>query len=118
MHGTPILDAEGRVIGIACSRTKGPRSAPCSACGKPGKQLCDGKGCDKPLCASCSVSPTPAATDYCPACFAPAWAHWKVRCGGAEVYRRQGRPAARIHFRGWVKKNPLEFLSLVVAARR
>lgn len=109
MHGHPIVDAEGKVIGIACSR--GPRYQKCSACGSSNAKLaCD--ACDKPLCAACSVSPT-GKLDFCPACTKPAFEWWKANAGGAEVYAKEGRPVGRIKFRAWVKANKAKFMELV-----
>ncbi len=57
-------------VAIICHT--GPRTKPCSVCGKPGStKLCDGPGgapgktCDKPLCIKCA-SPGGRNVDYCP----------------------------------------------------
>lgn len=70
-HGTPIRDASGKVVGIACSR--GPAFKPCSVCkSSPGTKLCDapgskpGRTCDAPLCARCSRHIPGADLDFCP----------------------------------------------------
>lgn len=111
MHGHPIVDSEGKVIGIACSR--GPRYAKCSACGSGGaKQTCD--GCDKPLCAACSVAPT-GKLDFCPTCAKPAFEWWKENAGGKAVYAEKGRAVGRVEFRAWVKANKAKFFELAKA---
>lgn len=79
MPSHPIRDADGRVIGIACSRIRrGPKPL-CSVCRKsPGTQLCDGpkpngasKTCDAPLCRACAEHVGPDR-DLCPPCAAEA----------------------------------------------
>ena len=109
MKGTPVVDpATGRVIGIACSR--GGRYAQCSACGSSQAKLaCD--GCDKPLCAQCSVAPT-SKLDFCPDCTKPAFDWWKENAGGASVYAGLGRNVGRMQFRAWVSANKKQFFEL------
>ncbi len=72
----PIRSADGRVIGIACTRMR-PKSKPCSVCkSTPGPLLCDGKAtngasrtCDAPLCAGCARnSDRTKDKDFCPKC--------------------------------------------------
>lgn len=72
MIGTPIYDADGKVIGIACSR--GPKKQDCSVCTqRAGSILCDGpapagerrKTCDAPLCRDCAHRVGPNR-DLCP----------------------------------------------------
>ena len=65
---TPILDANGKQIGIACSR--GPVKS--CKCGRRSTKLCDyplrgkkqGKTCDAPLCDRCATS-VGKNLDYC-----------------------------------------------------
>ena len=109
MHGTPILDADGKVIGIACSR--GSRFPKCCFCkGDNAKLACD--GCDRALCPACAVGPT-SKLDFCPKCALPAFDWWKANAGGGEIYEKQGRPAGRVAFRAWVKANAEKFNELV-----
>lgn len=109
MTCTPIKDDDGKFFGIACSR--GPRTYPkCPHCGGSAKLLCD--GCDKPLCAQCSVAPT-SKLDFCPSCTKPAFDWWKANAGGAAVYAGLGRNVGRMEFRGWAKKNAAQFSELV-----
>lgn len=64
-----ILDKDGAVVGVACSR--GQR---CSGCGGRASKQCDfelkgpkaGKTCDKHLCGRCAVNVGPNR-DLCPA---------------------------------------------------
>jgi hypothetical protein len=54
----------GRVIGIACDRT---RAKPCVECGRASNRLCDaelqgkkqGKTCDRAICTTCAVHVVP-----------------------------------------------------------
>lgn len=71
MIGRPIHDADGNVIGIACSRESVKL---CSACkSRRHTKLCDfplsgkkaGKTCDAPLCDRCAEHVGPDR-DYCP----------------------------------------------------
>lgn len=71
MIGRPIHDADGNVIGIACSRE---RVRLCSTgCGRRATKLCDfplsgkkaGKTCDADLCERCAEHVGPDR-DYCP----------------------------------------------------
>ena len=64
----PFRSADGKIVGIVCSRE--PRNRPCRFCGNPSSKLCDypvsnGKTCDAPLCPACAVHIEPD-TDYCP----------------------------------------------------
>lgn len=69
MVGRPIRDANGKVVGIACSREEVRR---CSAgCGRRATRLCDfplkgileGKTCDRDLCDRCRTEIN--GKDYC-----------------------------------------------------
>lgn len=70
MVGRPIRDANGNVVGVACSREEVRR---CSAgCGRRATKLCDfplegvllGKTCDHDLCERCATRV--GKKDYCP----------------------------------------------------
>lgn len=87
---------------IACGRDK-PRR--CYTCGANRASLsCD--GCDHVLCTGCAVSPR-TGLDWCPSCFAPAYAHWK-----ALGPFPQGRPERRQAFRLWARENATLFVEL------
>lgn len=105
----PVKDPEtGQVVGIACGR--GRRTPPCATCKSPEAKLaCD--GCDEQLCAPCSVSPQ-KGLDFCPTCAKPAFEWWKTNEGGDAIYRDKGRAVGRVAFRGWAKKNAVQFLAL------
>lgn len=111
---------DGRVAGVVCSRA--PRRKRCSACGNLGKLECD--GCDKPLCAECSVSlgkhpdASLGSLDYCPACCRPIFKEW---CAGPGAVYRVPKPGVteltnkmlrRAAFRRWATANPEKFKPL------
>jgi hypothetical protein len=69
---TPILNADGSVMGVFCGRVR--KTPTCSLCKRaPGTQLCDGKRldkpgtCDVPMCRECALHVGPNR-DLCPAC--------------------------------------------------
>lgn len=104
LYRGPSPDGRGYVI--ACGRR---RRVKCATCKLADAGLeCD--GCDRPLCASCSVSPR-KELDYCPRCFEPAWKHWlRLFPTSASVYTREERRAA---FRQWARHEADTFLRLV-----
>lgn len=103
MIGTPLVDEHGKVIGIACSRS---RRRNCYSCGHPGSLTCD--GCNHVLCTACAVSPR-QNLDWCPACFAPAFEHWKSLGPFPS-----SRPERRNAFRLWARANTTKFLELAM----
>lgn len=105
MHRIASGPLPGGGFFIACGR-KPPRRR-CATCGVLGAGLeCD--GCDKPLCASCSVSPK-EGLDFCPACARPAWVHWWKTSPVVAGHREQRRS----EFRSWARLNADTFLKLV-----
>lgn len=82
---------------IAC----GPRAkpAPCASCSKLSQLLCD--GCDKPLCAPCSVSPR-EGLDFCPVCCRDVFREWCATDEGRR-YAAGHRDLRRNAFRAWAK---------------
>jgi len=64
-----MYDANGKPVGIACSRGR-RESKPCACCGKPAVSLCDYplnrvQTCDMPLCRDCRAH-VGMDTDLCP----------------------------------------------------
>lgn len=107
-------------FGVVCVR--GQRRKRCANCNNLGSLECD--GCDKPLCAECSVSPGkhPRAglgdLDYCPACCRGIFKEW---CAGEGASYRVPKPGItelthkmlrRAAFRKWAKANPEKFQPL------
>lgn len=101
MIGTPLVDAHGKVFGIACSRS---RRRDCYTCSHPGSLTCD--GCNHVLCTGCAVMPR-LGLDFCPACSAPAFEHWKT----LGPFPNE-RPARRQAFRLWARENQTKFFEL------
>lgn len=66
----PLVDAQGRCYGFACSRGSTPKRV-CTVCKKrPVTKLCDhpksgGGTCDRAMCDQCTHSPSPGV-DMCP----------------------------------------------------
>jgi hypothetical protein len=71
MKGHPILDKDGRQIGIACSRVRRPKR--CGWCSAEGTLLCDGVTstpgvtCDAPICRE-HAKHVGRDRDLCPDC--------------------------------------------------
>lgn len=101
-----LRDADGK-LAIGCGRRATPQR--CHVCRKVGQLLCD--GCDKPLCAVCSVAPT-SKLDFCPPCFEPIFRPW-MKAGGASFYAGSTDAAAlangRNAFRAWARANVAAF---------
>jgi len=65
------IQAPDGTVFIACKKGRGRPRRPCFVCKKkPHEVLCDGKGCDKPMCRDCAHHVEPDQ-DFCPEC-------WKV----------------------------------------
>lgn len=124
MYGHNIIGGDGKVIGIACSRH---RTRACTNCNiREGGLECD--GCDKPLCAQCSVPPR-KGLDFCPTCAKPIFEEWcdspegKALAVGVSHDVNHGSPGQartlrRMAFRAWAKKNPTRFDALRTRASK
>lgn len=72
MPCNPLKDADGRVVGFACSRGPRKKAPRCLYCGREnaGTILCDfdvgnGRTCDRAMCPGCAVHVGPNR-DHCP----------------------------------------------------
>jgi hypothetical protein len=95
-----------RVQVIACTRGRGGKKGkPCTFCSSPTELLCDGPGCDVPVCGACAKSVRPLDKDFCPRCIvktvdgcAAAELVARIACLGPETERSQdGRPICLAH---------------------
>lgn len=111
--------------GIVCQR-RPPRKR-CASCHQLAGLECD--GCDKPLCAPCSVSPGPqvlpdstTSLDFCPTCCRPVFVEWCAGPGAAYKVPKPGitpdthRMLRRAAFRKWATEHPEKFDALRKAA--
>ncbi len=96
------------VTGVAC--TRGSRREKCSTCGSSSNLYCD--GCDKPLCAPCSVSHR-RNLDFCPECCRELFREWCATEEGKR-YASGHRDLRRNAFRAWAKHNPDRFDLLTI----
>lgn len=97
-----LRDEAGNPLGIYCTRDKPRRCYTCSA--SRASLSCD--GCDHVLCTACAVSPR-QGLDFCPACFRPAFEHWKA-LGPFPA----SQPERRQAFRLWARSASVKFLEL------
>lgn len=124
MYGRRIVSADGKAIGIACSRY---RSRTCTHCNLREAGLeCD--GCDKPICAQCAVPPR-QGLDFCPSCTRPLFEEWCDTPEGKELSAGvsqsinhadpgRARTLRRMAFRAWAKKNATRFDALRTRASK
>lgn len=69
MRCTPFYGADRRPTGYACGRGQ-TKPRPCTFCRIACQLLCDGPGCDVPVCGACARSVRSLDKDFCPKCIA------------------------------------------------
>lgn len=69
MRCTPFYGADRRPMGYACGRGQ-TKPRPCTFCRIACQLLCDGPGCDVPVCGACASSVRALDKDFCPKCIA------------------------------------------------
>lgn len=106
-----VIDIPGGGRAIVCSRGRRAKRKPCATCKELCDLLCDGHGCDKPLCPSCAVSPS-RDIDFCPLCCREAFTWWLRNENGKAAYT-VGRAVGRNAFRTWAKANADKFIAFV-----
>ena len=74
MTCSTLFGGDRRIMGHVChGRGKGKKRKQCHACGTPHDYLCDGPGCDVPICARHAISVRSIDKDFCRACADFAW---------------------------------------------
>jgi hypothetical protein len=106
----PFFGPDRRQTGIACVRGGGKgRRKPCAFCATPHDYLCDGKGCDKPICRQHAVSLRMLNKDFCHGCAVAAVKPClaaehapQLECrGGSPEKSEEGQPLCLVHSIGW-----------------